>query len=124
MEESHATLKEVYEKATKKYVSDYEEVLWAVAAAPEMERRSKDVYWKSYKAIAGKMGKNVIPLQKFYNRMNSLKRESHGEILVSARPSWYKFRESIVRGYVRLQAEKNGIELGADHYFADKNPFM
>ncbi len=34
----------MYDKATKKYNSDYEHVLWAAAGHPLLERRSADIF--------------------------------------------------------------------------------
>jgi hypothetical protein len=58
------------------------------------------------------------PLERhsFSVRLNALKSQRHGSILVGTRAGWYEFRENIVRGYVRLRAEKEGIQLGVEGY--------
>jgi uncharacterized protein len=60
---------------------------------------------------------NVKPMarDKFNQRINALKTKSHGAILEGNRQGWYNFSEAVMRGYVRLRAEAQGIELGADH---------
>jgi hypothetical protein len=47
--------------------------------------------------------------------MNYLKQPSHGEILIGSRQGWYELREPILRGYIRLRAEAEGIELAQEH---------
>ncbi|HEU0156585.1 MAG TPA: hypothetical protein VFQ82_10995, partial [Stellaceae bacterium] len=53
--------------------------------------------------------------KRFNQRINRLKREAHGRILVATRTGWYEFRENLVRGYVRLRAEHAGVPLEVDH---------
>ena len=40
---------------------------------------------------------------------------SHGQVLIGTRQGWYKFRESMLRGYARLKAEEDGVHLTVDH---------
>ena len=49
-------------------------------------------------------------------RLRALRTERAGSILVSedARRGLYWYRETMLRGYVRMQAEANGIELVGD----------
>ena len=107
-------LRELYETATRKYSNDYQEVLWAVADHHEFSRRSSDIY-ASYLEIMRQRGSGQADRTKFNARMNALKRESHGEILLGTRQGWYELREPILRGYIRLRAEREGVELAQDH---------
>jgi hypothetical protein len=59
---------------------------------------------------------------KFTQRINALKRPAHGSILLGSRQGWYEFREPVMRGYVRLRAEAQGVELGADHASEYRGP--
>ena len=52
---------------------------------------------------------------KFNQRINSLKKPSHGQILLGSRQGWYEFSEKMIRGYVRLRAAEVGVDLGTDH---------
>jgi hypothetical protein len=52
----------------------------------------------------------------FRARLQALKSPSCGEILESNRKDFYEFRENILRGYVRLRAEDQGLELALDFY--------
>lgn len=114
-------LKAMYEKASLKYKSDYESVLWAVADHHELKRRSTDIY-NSYSRIMRSMGEDPLPRDTFNQRMNSLKRPNHASILTANRQGWYEFSEAVVRGYVRLRAEARGVQLGNEHPLDGCNP--
>jgi hypothetical protein len=107
-------LKKPYETATQKYSDDYKVVLWAVANGHELKRRSTDIF-DSYKTIMDRCGKSAPDRKTFNQRINSLKKTAHGSILTGTRQGWYEFREKVVRGYVRLKAEQEGVLLEADH---------
>lgn len=110
-----ARLRGLYEKATKKYNNDYEEVLWAVADDPLLSRRSSEIF-SSYLRVCNVHGNdNSLSREKFNQRMNALKQPSAGAILIATRTGWYSFNENMVRGYVRLRAEQQGVELEPDH---------
>ncbi|WP_040307885.1 ATP-binding protein [Afipia felis] len=114
-------LKAMYEKASLKYKADYESVLWAVADHHQLKRRSTDIY-QSYIRIQRKRGEEPLPRETFNSRMNSLKRASHASIVKGNRAGWYEFSEAVVRGYVRLRAEEQGIVLGNDHPLDGRSP--
>lgn len=114
VEDIEPFLRELYETATRKYNDDYQEILWAVADHHEFSRRSVDIF-HSYTDIMKQRPSEAVDRTKFNNRMNSLKRESHGAILVGTRQGWYELREPILRGYIRLRAEQAGVELAQDH---------
>lgn len=117
VEEAQTSLKLAYEKATQKYSDDYQEVLWAVADDVMFRRQVSEIYKKSYQRIMAKrQNRKMLHKTQFYNRMNALKGDRHGNILESTGAGWYQFKENVVRGYVRLQAEKHGVVLGDDHF--------
>lgn len=107
-------LKELYAIATQKYNNDYQEILWAVADHHELKRRSSDIY-QSYLEIMQQRSAQPLDRSKFNNRMGYLKNPSHGEILIGSRQGWYELREPILRGYIRLRAEYEGINLAKEH---------
>jgi hypothetical protein len=107
-------LRTAYEQAILKYKADYEEVLWAVADHPLLLRRSTDIY-ASYLRIMGSRSKEPLPRDTFNQRMNALKRATHGKILKANRQGWYEFSEPMMRGYVRLRAEYEEVPLEVDH---------
>jgi uncharacterized protein len=114
-------LKAMYEKASLKYKSDYETVLWAVADDFLLKRRSTDIY-ASYVRIMRSMKEDPLARDTFNQRMNSLKKPNHASILKANRQGWYEFTEAVVRGYVRLRAEARGVQLGNEHPLDGRNP--
>ena len=119
-----AKLRQTYEKATQKYVEQdqYEAVLWAVADHHELNRRSADIF-ELYTHITSRLQTiKPLPRDKFAQRINSLKRPTHGSILKGSRQGWYEFSEPVMRGYVRLRAEERGVQLGADHASEYRGP--
>jgi len=117
IEGSQTSLRLAYEKGTQKYTDDYQEVLWAVADDAMLRRQVSDIFERSYHRImADRPNRKILTKEQFYNRMNALKDERHGCILTSTGAGWYQFTENVIRGYVRLQAEKHGVTLGNDHF--------
>lgn len=108
-------LKGPYDKATKKYHDDVEPILWALADGHEFFRRSAAIFEDSYLPLMRNIARPPLSRDKFNNRLNSLKKPSHGEILTGTRQGWYEFAEKMIRGYVRLRAAQAGISLGVDH---------
>jgi Cdc6-like AAA superfamily ATPase len=120
--EAEPSLRHSYELATQKYKDEYQQVLWAVADDSKLRRQMKDIH-ESYKRIMGSpkyRGVAALDMQKFNARMNALRGIRHGMILRTAAAGWYEFRENRLRGYVRLMAEREGIQLEPEHYFARK----
>jgi len=109
------TLKRLYEDATHKYNDDYQEVLWAVADHHEFKRRSADIYISYCDIMKQRSGRKLLDRPKFNQRMNAMKQPSHGEILQATRQGWYELREPILRGYIRLRAEMEGVQLAQEH---------
>ena len=58
---------------------------------------------------------DALDRDKFNQRINSLKQPSHASILTGTRQGWYEFTEKMIRGYVRLRAEQEGVLLEVDH---------
>lgn len=70
---------------------------------------------------------DILPLtqKNFDSRFARLRKENHGSILCHAivgkdgvRPGWFRFRENMIRGFVRMQAEKCGIVLDFDRQYS------
>lgn len=115
--EAQTSLRHAYESATQKYSDNYQEVLWAVADAAHLRRQVSEIFDSSYTRIMReRKGRAVLTKDQFYNRMNALKTERHGKILAAKGAGWYEFRENVVRGYVRMRAEQQGVILGKDHH--------
>ena len=113
IEVSQEHLKLAYQKATMKKADDYEEALWAAANHSDLFLRNDEVY-ASYRAIMEEREKKPVDRIKFSSKLNTLKSPSCGRILTSPKRNWTEFRENVVRGYVRLRAEAEGVELAQD----------
>ena len=114
-------LMQTYEQAVMKDAQGYEQVLWAVADHSDMTRNIEGIY-QSYLNIMGNDddGVEVLDRQTVVRRLSALKGSSCGSILASARSGWYRFSESMMRGYVRLRAEEQGLELALDYSAASR----
>lgn len=120
VEDAQPYLRHLYDRAVRKYQRDYEQVLWAAADHPQLERRSKEIYESYVELVRHARLGDPLEREKFNQRLNALKTESHGHVLEGTRQGWYRFRESMLRGYVRLIADQAGVELTVDHPLAAK----
>ena len=110
-----SALRVQYEKATKKTrnTADYEEALWAFADSRSDKRQISEIYEASYKWIMGKRpSRNMLRREQLNQRYLSLKKDSHSHIVAGYGSGWFAYRENIMRGYVRMRAEAEGINLG------------
>lgn len=118
LERAEGILRQQYQKATRKTknTSDYEEALWAVADTTSDSRQLSEIYEASYKRIMlGRQRQRTLLSKEVFNqRLLALKKDGHGGILKGYGSGWFGFRENIIRGYVRLMAEQEGVELGRD----------
>jgi hypothetical protein len=115
LERTEAALRAQYDKATQKYrnTADYEEALWALADSTADRRQIAEIYDSSYKAIVNaRPNRTRLSRESLNHRYLSLRKESHGRVVAGHGAGWFSFRESIMRGYVRLRAEAQGINLG------------
>jgi uncharacterized protein len=130
MEQAESPLKAAYKLAIQKTKNslDYEEVLWSAAAGTHLQRQSREIYETSYvpmmeerlrkEMLDVRIKEKRVPLtyEKYRDRLYKLTDQRHGCILAKSRNSWYEFPEKVNRGYVRLVAERNDVQLGNDHF--------
>ena len=113
----HAELKRPYEQAVVLREEIYETVVWATSDGENLQRSLSDMY-ASYKVINRKRDNQTDPVSqlKFSEYIRRLKNEKFGGILLSldGRLGWYVYKEKMLRGYVRMQAEASGIELSGE----------
>lgn len=110
-------LKQAYDRAIMQNEDGYEEVLWAVADHADLFRRSDTIY-ESYLDIMGVLDRPPLSRDQFAGRLRALKSSRCGGILRSNSAGWIHFAENIVRGYVRLRAEEQGVELALEYQSA------
>ena len=77
------------------------------------QRQLQEIYDSSYIRIMMKrMGRTALAKKTFDQRLLTLRKESHGRIIIGHGSGWFSFRENIMRGFVRLRAEEKQISLG------------
>ena len=112
-----AELKRPYEKAVLQREDLFEVIVWATADGHDLQREIKDIY-RSFKGIFSRYKPEAYEIEQssFNNYLRKLKSPAYGEILCSLdkRKGWYFYKEKMLRGYVRMQAEANGVELGGE----------
>lgn len=109
----NAELRKPYEKAVLHRDTEFEEIVWSTAADDDLTRSLNSMY-ESYRIINKKRGlTSTLEREKFTNLIRKLKEANFGSILQSelSRAGWYSYREKMLRGYVRMQAEVSGFEL-------------
>ena len=108
-----AELKKPYEQAVISREEGYAAVVWSTADGEDLLRPLEEMY-EAYKVIVQKLGNgNELDRARFGEYVRKLKGEPYGQILeqVKGRKGWYTYREKMLRGFVRMQAEANGIQL-------------
>lgn len=111
-----AELKKPYNQAVNLRDQDYENVVWSTADGDDLFRSIKDMY-EAYQVIIDKRENvNRLDRAKYSEYLRRLKEKSYGGILeqVRGRKGWYTYCEKMLRGYVRMQAEANGIQLAGE----------
>lgn len=117
------TLRSCYEAATCRD-EHMHHILWAMAEGADLNRM-KDHIITSYIQVMKYLDIEPLTQKNFDSRFARLRKENHGSILCHAlvgkdgvRPRWFRFRENMIRGFVRMQAEKCGIVLDFDRQYS------
>lgn len=117
IQRTEEVLKAAYEKATMKTknTKEYELALWALGDTTSDRRQLSEIYDASLRRLEAILPQNrQISRDTLNQRLLALKKDAHGRVVVGYGSGWFGFRENIMRGYVRLRAESDGIELGRD----------
>jgi len=109
-----AELKRPYEKAVLHRDPEFEDIVWSTADHEDLIR-SLDAMHQSYRTIVEKRrdGRSPVDRKRYAALVRKLKEASYGSVMIQeeGRTGWYSYREKMLRGYVRMQAQANGIEL-------------
>jgi len=109
-----AELRRPYEKAILHHSEEFEDIVWATADHDDLLRSTTDIY-ESYKVIVNKRrdGRTLIDRNRFTAQIRKLKTAPYGGVLhqEEGRPGWYSYKEKMLRGFARMQAQASGIEL-------------
>jgi hypothetical protein len=92
-----------------------EDVVWSTADGEDTARNVDSMY-RSYLAIAEARERSPVDRSRYADLIRRLRTPGYGEILegVAKRAGWYMYHEKMLRGYVRMQAEANGVELNGE----------
>ncbi|MDE1479403.1 hypothetical protein KKJ01_14470 [Xenorhabdus bovienii] len=118
------TLKHDYVMATLGRDECFHHLLWAMGDSADLQREKKTIK-HSYSEICKQKQLPMLQEKQFDRQFNKLKKEEFGTIVVDAfenRKGWYRFKENMIRGYVRMLAEKNGVELDFQRNFTAGEP--
>jgi len=114
--ETNAELRRPYEKAVLQRPPQYEDVVWSTADGEDLIRSTSDMH-ASYSVIVKKRADRPILVGgKYSDALRKLKKPEMGGILmpIPRRTGLYTYREKMLRGYVRMQAEASGVELSGE----------
>jgi len=107
-----------YDRATMKTknTQQYEMALWALADRTSDKRQLSEIYESSLKRLQYNQPADFpfMTREILNQRLLALKKESHARISVGFGSGWFGVREKIMRGYIRLRAEQEGVQLGLD----------
>jgi Cdc6-like AAA superfamily ATPase len=107
-----AELSRPYELATNQRSQDYEEVLWATSADEWQGAYLSQMYTRYLSIMKQLENKSPLSNSKFSNRIRNLLKDEYGKILVKGKKKgYYHYREKMLRGYIRMQAEANRVEI-------------
>ena len=110
---TNAELRSPYEKAVLHRSPEYEDVVWSTADGEDLIRSTRDMY-ESYEQIVKKrQGRPIIDNDKYSEIVRKLRDPNLGRVLqpIDGRKGLYTYSEKMLRGFVRMQAEANGVEL-------------
>jgi hypothetical protein len=116
IESINAELRRPYDMAVSQRTEDFEEVLWSTADSDFLDRTGDD-FFSSYQYVMRQrdpFSTRILTSAAFRKIIQKLKSPPCGEVLINSRfnrRGWYSYREPVLRGYVRMQAEAHGIEL-------------
>lgn len=109
-------LKRPYEKAVLHRDREYEDIVWSTADGEDLFR-SLAVIYQSYRMVTEqRQDRTVLDSKKFADCLRKLKTPAFGEVIeqVPRRIGWYTYKEKMLRGFVRMQAEANEVNLRGD----------
>lgn len=113
VESINAELRKPYDQAVVHRDEEFEEVVWSTADHDDLFRSLTSMF-ESYRIINRKRALSpTVDRDQYGSMLRKLRSSGYGAILQieKKRVGWYSYREKMLRGYVRMQAEANGYEL-------------
>lgn len=111
--ETNAELRQPYEKAVLQQSPEFEDIVWSTADGDDLFRSLDSMFMSYQRVVSARDGHVEVDRSKYAKLVRKLRDVSHGSILrpIANRQGWYEYKEKMIRGYVRMQAGANGVEL-------------
>lgn len=112
-------IKKDYMLATEGREEHFHHILWAMADSADNIRQMDHIRF-SYASICGVLSIEQLDEKTLKKEFDKLKSKPYGRVIergIQNRPGWFKFKESMVRGLVRMYAEKHGVALDFERHF-------
>jgi uncharacterized protein len=111
-----AELRKPYDKAVLHRDKEYEDIVWSTADGDELFRGLQAMYDSYCMVIQQRPDRPTMDKQKYAEYIRKLKTSAYGPVLqqLQGRVGWYTYKEKMLRGYVRMQADANQVELLGD----------
>lgn len=107
-----AELARPYELAINQRTQDYEEVLWSTSADEWQGAYMSSMHLRYHSIMKQVEHKTPLKYDIYTARVRNLLKPEYGQILIKGtKQGYYHFREKMLRGYIRMQAEANRIEI-------------
>jgi uncharacterized protein len=115
----NAELRALYDQAVTHQAEEFAEVLWAAADSDFLDRTQSDVF-SSYRYVMEQLprvDRQPVDRARFAAIVAKLKSKACGSVLMTTKVNglpkkgWLSFKENLLRGFVRMQAESHGVEL-------------
>lgn len=115
--ETNAELRQPYEKAVLQQPSEFESIVWSTADGDDLFRPLDSMFMSYQRIVSVRKGQFEVDRPRYTKLVRKLKDISHGSILkpIAGRQGWYEYKEKMIRGYVRMQAEANGVVLSGEN---------
>ncbi|MCE2749973.1 MAG: ATP-binding protein [Rhodobacter sp.] len=112
------SLKTAYENAIRKGTDRYIEVLFALANSAHMNRQFKDVCADYERIMLKRKHREGYDISKNNGQdlRNALESLVSRNFLKKGMSGWYQFHDPMLRSYIRLVAETEGVELSDDAF--------
>jgi hypothetical protein len=114
--QTNVELKRPYEKAVLRRADEFEDVVWSTADGDDQLRSLGEMYNSFSRIVTTRLGRKTLDQKKYSEMIRALKLPAYGEVMaqVPGRTGWYMYREKMLRGYVRMQAEVNKVSLSGE----------
>ncbi len=113
VEKTIQEIRKPYDMAVRGREDAYKWLVWSVADSWDLERSTKEID-SSFRAVCEFFNECKYDQATVSQRLASLKKKSFGELLVKGyRAGQHSFKENLVRGYARLCAAAEDVELNS-----------